>query len=169
MIHARKYLFNPRRPIFYLYCILMPLSCCHDTQETHEAERPNVLLVVFDDLGTHLASYGDENSMKFDLTPNFDAFGRSGIRFDQAHAQVAVCGPSRASFLTGTRPDHNTVNTDHLEHWKYLPNTTPAFFEMIKEHPTLLNFLTTNEKPQKNEYPLTENLRYPENNFDSDT
>lgn len=61
-----------------------------------EAARPNILLVLADDLGfTDLASYGSEIS-----TPNIDALARQGVRFTNYHS-AANCAPARAMLLTG--------------------------------------------------------------------
>ncbi len=63
--------------------------------------RPNVLFIAVDDLRTTLGAYGDPDIK----TPNIDRLARSGAVFLQAHAQQAVCNPSRASLMTGLRPD----------------------------------------------------------------
>jgi arylsulfatase A-like enzyme len=64
--------------------------------------RPNVLLIVADDLGfSDLGCYGGEIP-----TPHLDALGRRGIRFSQFY-NTARCSPSRASLLTGLHP-HQT-------------------------------------------------------------
>ncbi len=62
---------------------------------------PNVLFIAVDDLRPALGVYGD----RFVKTPNIDRLARSGVTFLQAHAQQAVCNPSRASLMTGLRPD----------------------------------------------------------------
>lgn len=63
------------------------------------AGRPNVLLVLFDDLGfSDLGCYGGEIP-----TPNLDSLGKSGLRFTQM-SNSARCCPSRASLLTGLHP-----------------------------------------------------------------
>ncbi|MFM9090655.1 MAG: sulfatase [Verrucomicrobiota bacterium] len=62
--------------------------------------RPNVLLLLADDLRPELAGYGSPA-----LTPNLERLARRGVRFERAYCQQAVCNPSRSSFLTGLRPD----------------------------------------------------------------
>ncbi len=68
-------------------------------------DKPNVLLIAIDDLKPLLGAYGD----KWAVTPNMDALAKAGVTFLNAHAQQAVCGPSRASVLTGQRPDRTQV------------------------------------------------------------
>jgi iduronate 2-sulfatase len=63
--------------------------------------RPNVLFIAVDDLRPALGAYGDSIA----ITPNIDRLARSGATFLQAHVQQAVCNPSRASIMTGLRPD----------------------------------------------------------------
>jgi arylsulfatase len=64
--------------------------------------RPNVLLILVDDMGySDLGCYGGEIR-----TPNIDRLGRRGVRFSQFY-NTARCSPSRASLLTGLHP-HQT-------------------------------------------------------------
>jgi len=67
--------------------------------------RPNVLFIAIDDLRTALGAYGDPHA----ITPNIDRLAASSRVFLGAYAQQAVCGPSRASLLTGKLPDNIQV------------------------------------------------------------
>ena len=61
----------------------------------------NVLFISVDDLRPNLGCYGDSHA----VTPNIDRLADSGVRFNRAYCQQAMCGPSRASVLTALRPD----------------------------------------------------------------
>ena len=61
-------------------------------------ERPNIILVMADDMGWGQTGYYNHPILK---TPNLDAMAKSGLRFDRFYAGSAVCSPTRASVLTG--------------------------------------------------------------------
>lgn len=75
------------------------------TSEAGEPKSLNVLFVVFDDLG----NVWDANRPIRFHTPNFDRLRESGVFFSRAYCQVPLCNPSRASLLTGKRPDATAV------------------------------------------------------------
>ncbi|KAJ1446188.1 alkaline-phosphatase-like protein [Pelagophyceae sp. CCMP2097] len=61
----------------------------------------SVLLITADDLRPEVGPYGCSRIQ----TPNIDALAREGFTFTRAYAQIALCAPSRNSFLSGRRPD----------------------------------------------------------------
>ena len=65
------------------------------------AEKPNVILIVCDDLNDYVGVFGGHPQVK---TPNMDRLAASGVSFQQAHCTIPICNPSRASFLTGLYP-----------------------------------------------------------------
>ena len=84
------------------------------------ASRPNVLMIVIDDLNDWVGYLSKQNDkglldilikdeskrirLKNHLTPNIDKLASRGVAFTDAHANCPVCGPSRVSFLTGLLP-----------------------------------------------------------------
>ena len=67
--------------------------------------KPNVLLIVCDDLNTHVSTSGYPHIK----TPNLDQLAKAGVTFNRAYCQYPVCGPSRASFLSGLYPESTGV------------------------------------------------------------
>ena len=81
-----------------------------------EEKPPNVLFIAVDDLRPELGCYGSPIA----ITPNLDALAETGMHFERAYCQQAICRPSRASLLTGARPDttglfHNYVALRELQ------------------------------------------------------
>ncbi|MGW9684895.1 sulfatase [Flagellimonas sp. 2504JD1-5] len=80
--------------------LCLALFSCKTTVE--EQKRPNVLFIIADDLTTTaVSSYGNRVSR----TPNIDSLAAQGTRYTRAYCQYPVCGPSRASFMTGYYPN----------------------------------------------------------------
>ena len=89
--------------------------------------KPNVLLIAVDDLRPELGCYGASHIH----SPNIDAFAASGLRFERAYCQQAVCNPSRTSLMTGMRPDSIGVTGNHRHFRANHPNvvTLPQHFK----------------------------------------
>jgi arylsulfatase A-like enzyme len=82
--------------------LLIPalLACIH-IPATAADPRPNVLFIAVDDLRPELGCYGKS----YIHSPNIDRLAASGVRFERAYCQQAVCGATRNSLLSGLRPD----------------------------------------------------------------
>ena len=82
------------------------------TTSPSPAARPNMVVILVDDLGVHDLS-GEGST--YHQTPNIDAMARDSIRFDSAYAACQVCSPSRAAIQTGRHPVRTGV-TNWISH-----------------------------------------------------
>lgn len=111
--------------IFSALCVLCGFSAA--------AEKPNVLLIVADDLGIEcLTSYGGSSHK----TPNIDRLAKEGMRFTHCFANP-FCSPSRGQLLTGRYPFQNGLKV--VLHSKqqediYLRPGQPSFVRQFKQH-----------------------------------
>jgi arylsulfatase A-like enzyme len=81
--------------------IMLVAAVCLSAASGATDSRPNVLFIAVDDLKPWLSCYGHPVVK----TPNIDRLAREGAVFRNTYCQVALCGPSRLSVLTGLRPD----------------------------------------------------------------
>jgi iduronate 2-sulfatase len=65
------------------------------------ADNPNILFIAIDDLRPELGCYGSPIA----ISPHLDKLAGQGLLFNRAYCQEAICGPSRASLMSGARPD----------------------------------------------------------------
>lgn len=99
------------------------------------ADRPpNVLFLIADDLNCDLGCYGHPLA----ATPHIDALAARGVLFERAYCQFPLCSPSRASFLTGRRPDATGVlRNPGGARFSHLYTGSPHFREFIPDTLTL--------------------------------
>lgn len=88
----------------YLILALTFIWSCKPNSESlmeKPAKKPNILFIAIDDLRPELGVYGSELA----ITPHMDALAAEGLLFNNAYCQEAICSPSRASLMTGARPE----------------------------------------------------------------
>jgi len=69
-------------------------------------KKHNILFISVDDFRPKINSYGESNM----ITPNIDKLASEGLQFNNAFTNIAVCGASRASIMTGIRPSQDRFN-----------------------------------------------------------
>lgn len=95
--------------------------------QAQEKPKPNILFIGVDDLRPELGCYGSDVA----ISPNLDKLASQGILFDKAYCQQAICGPSRASLLTGYRPETSGVYHNYIKFREANPEviTLPQHFK----------------------------------------
>jgi len=98
------------------------------------ARRPNIVVILADDLGYgDLSSYGAKDTK----TPHVDSLAAAGIRFDNFYANCPVCSPTRASLLTGRYPDlvgvPGVIRTHITNNWGYLSSKAVLLPKLLKQ------------------------------------
>ncbi|MCA9174021.1 MAG: sulfatase [Planctomycetales bacterium] len=97
-------------------CVIATVLALGSTCCAFAADRPNILFIAVDDLRPELGCYGSSIA----VTPNLDKLAAGGLLFNRAYCQQAICRPSRASLMTGMRPEstglfHNYVSLRELQ------------------------------------------------------
>ncbi len=101
-----------------LLIFILTIGCeTTDATKKEVAKKPNVLFIAIDDLRPELGCYGSEIA----ITPNIDKLANQGLLFNRAYCQQAICSPSRASLMTGARPE--TINV--IENFTYFRDANP--------------------------------------------
>ena len=89
--------------LYLLSFILLGFGGQPSGPEVAVVEKPNVLFIAVDDLRPELVCYGQS----YIHSPHLDQLAQEGVLFRRAYCNIPVCGASRASLLTGTRPTRN--------------------------------------------------------------
>jgi iduronate 2-sulfatase len=85
------------------------------------SSEKNLLFIIVDDLRPQLGCYANSlplHGQQMIKTPNIDSLAREGILFKRAYCAVPVCGASRLSILTGSRP-YKEPGNPYGRHWAY--------------------------------------------------
>ena len=119
--------------ILFVSIIIIFISACHNntlkekgllTDDHHhrDTEKPNILFIIADDLNCDIGAYGND----IIKTPNIDQLSELGVLFENAHNQYPLCGPSRASFMTGMYTDQTKMTRNNM----YIRNSIPDVITM---------------------------------------
>jgi len=126
-----------------LIVFLLTASVCTADEKKTAPRKPNIVLILVDDLGwTDLSCQGST----FYKTPHIDRLAQEGMRFTNAYSACTVCSPTRAALLTGQYPARLHI-TDWIEGHKrpqaklrvpdwtmHLPHETTTIAEELKSH-----------------------------------
>lgn len=77
------------------------IICITFVNSTVAQDKPNVVFIAIDDLNDWIGCMKGHPQAK---TPNIDRLAASGVLFTNTHCQAPICGPSRASIMTGLLP-----------------------------------------------------------------
>ena len=124
--------------LVFLFCTSLMLGSCQPGQETqHELNRPDIILMLADDMGfSDLGCYGGEIN-----TPHLDLLATNGLRFTNFYNSARCC-PTRASLLTGLYPHragmgamvaHLGSNPAPGPYQGYLSDSARTIAEWLKE------------------------------------
>lgn len=106
------------------------VSCSGKKSDGENSSQPNVLFIIIDDMNVDINCYGGPIK-----SPNIDQLAMGGIKFNNAYVQQPVCAASRASFLTGLRP--NSTGVDY-------PYSHFFLEEIMPKHGTISRFFANN-------------------------
>ena len=112
-----------------LFCAGLLFLCFLPKGNAQEA--PNVLFIISDDLNTRIGPYMDVEAH----TPNLNRLAKEGVRFSHAYCQYPLCGPSRASIMSGLYPETNGVTGNQHVRGSYR-GSNPE----LASHPSLAGF-----------------------------
>ena len=114
--------------------IILTLLCAAVASAYADVPRPNILLLMAEDMGPRVGAFGDALAS----TPTLDQLAAEGVRYTNTFTAAGVCAPSRAALITGVH--QNTLGAGHMRtqssHWPLQYLAVPA--EEVKAFPELL-------------------------------
>ena len=103
--------------IILLLAITLTGCKTKEKEKINNKKKPNILFLAIDDLRPEIGAYGSDIA----ITPNLDKLADEGLLFNKAYCQEPICSPSRASLMTGARPE--TINV--IENFTYFREANP--------------------------------------------
>lgn len=115
--------------LYFFFSLITLISLNSDLLSAEEKSKPNVLFLICDDLNCDLGCYGHPLVQ----TPNIDRLAKRGLRFESAYCQYPLCGPSRASFMTGLYPNQSLVRTNPVHIRDHVPDVV-TLSQLFRQH-----------------------------------
>lgn len=111
--------------VLILFCLL-PFRTWAGDDNSDKPDKPNVLLILVDDLRPAIGAYGNEVAK----TPEMDKFANESLRFTKAYANQAVCAPSRLNLMLGSRSTSSGIYGFGRDFRDFYPDATtlPQYF-----------------------------------------
>ncbi|MFA6173391.1 MAG: sulfatase [Kiritimatiellales bacterium] len=97
--------------------------------KAEQSAKPNILLIIADDLGPTLGCYGDATAK----TPYIDKLASEGVRFTQANVTASSCSPSRGSMMTGLYPHQHGMFGLSQSGWACMHDDVPKLPNELKK------------------------------------
>ena len=85
----------------YLFLTVSLISFCLKAQDHTNIKKPNIIFILSDDHATDAISAYSDRFAELSPTPNIDRIANEGAIINNAFSTNAICGPSRASIITG--------------------------------------------------------------------
>lgn len=128
MIHSFDSFFIRIAFIAFLSSLLF---LCQSLQAQSSIDKPNVLIIMIDDLNDCLQGWGGHAQA---LSPNIHRLAKTAASFRQAYTNAPMCGPSRASLFTGIYPHHSGNFFQAPWYKKETLSNTRTIMEQFKLH-----------------------------------
>jgi N-sulfoglucosamine sulfohydrolase len=133
---------DPRKVLCSLFKISLALLVLSNSAHLLAAKRPNILLLMAEDLSPRIGAFGDDVA----VTPNIDELASEGIRFTGAFTTSGVCAPSRSSIITGMY--QQSIGAQHMRSHNFskakYAAVPPVYAKAFPEHLRAQGYFTFN-------------------------
>jgi len=104
--------------LLFRLCLLIFMSA-HAVSRSQSVEKPNIILIMAEDIGIDLACYGMDGV----ATPNLDQLARQGVLYEKVYCTNPICSPNRSAMMVGTH--QNVIGAHHHRSMREVPLSDP--------------------------------------------
>lgn len=120
-------LYNTSIVTSLVVAVMLSSSCVLAEDNKKEIKQPNIILIISDDHAVNALGIGQNDLIHY---PNFTRLAQEGMLFNRSYCCNSICGPSRASILTGR---HSHMNGFVSNVWNRFDGSQPNYAKMLKE------------------------------------